>query len=408
MRTLLIDNIAELVTNDPTLGEGPLGVIADAAVAVAGGRVTWVGRSAQAGSADERWDADGAAVIPGFVESHSHIVFAGDRGHEFAARFGQRGHLGQLKGATPAPDPGREGGHYRPSGIQGTLTATRAASDAELAANTARLVAEYARGGTTTVEIKSGYGQTVADEVRSLAIAGRFTDETTLLAAHVTPAEFAGRADDYVRLVVDEMVPAAAPHARWIDVFCERGAFTPEQSREVLLAGIDHGLTPRVHGNQLGHTGGVALAVEVGAASVDHVVYLSDADVAALGASETVATLLPGADFSTRGPYPDGRRLIDAGATVALGADCNPGTSYTTSLAFCMALAVRECGLTPDEALLAATAGGARALRRDDVGRLRPGSRADLVVLDAPSRLHLTYRPGVDLIGSVMREGVWT
>ena len=404
MRTLLIDNIAELVTNDPSLGEGPLGVITDAAIAVSGGRVTWVGHTSRAPAADEHWGAAGAAVVPGFVESHSHLVFAGDRGHEFGARFGQAPPGSGLDASGPVGGHGR----YRPTGIRGTLVATRAASDEELAENVRRLVAEYRGGGATTVEIKSGYGQTVADELRSLVIARRFTDETTLLAAHVTPEEYAGRPDDYVRMVVDEMIPACAPHARWIDVFCEGGAFTPEQSREVLLAGKAHGLTPRVHGNQLGHTGGVGVAVEVGAASVDHVVHLSDADVDALAGSDTVATLLPGADFSTRGPYPDGRRLWDAGATVALGADCNPGTSYTTSLSFCMALAVRECGLTPDEALWAATAGGARALRRDDVGRIAPGSRADLVVLAAPCRLHLTYRPGVHLVGSVMVEGEWT
>lgn len=400
MRALLIDNIKELVTNDPSLGEGPLGVIADAALVVTGKHVTWVGHSSQAQPADGRYDAECAAVIPGFVESHSHIVFAGDRAPEFAARFGQRRR--DAGGATKASR------HYRPSGILGTLAATRSASDRELVANAARLVAEYQRGGVTTVEIKSGYGQTVADELRALTIAARFSDQTTLLAAHVTPPEFAGRPDDYVNLVIDQMIPTCAPHARWIDVFCDRGAFTPDQALAVLQAGREFGLTPRVHGNQLGHTGGVAVALEVGAASVDHVVYLTDDDMAALAASETVATLLPGADFCTRGPFPDGRRLIDAGATVALGADCNPGTSYTTSLAFCMALAVRECGLTPDEALWAATAGGARALRRDDVGRLRPGTSADLVVLDAPSRLHLTYRPGVNLAGSVMHEGVWT
>ncbi len=400
MRTLLIDNIGELVTNDPALGEGPLGVITDAAVAISGGVVTWVGHTSDAPEADDHWGAAGAAVIPGFVESHSHLVFAGDRGHEFAARFGQHADAAQIG----QPDAGR----YRPSGIQGTLTATRAASDEQLTSNTGRLFAEYRRGGATTVEIKSGYGQTVDDELRSLAVAGRFTDETTLLAAHVTPQEYAGRPDDYVRMVVEEMIPRCAPLARWIDVFCEDGAFTPDQSLEVLRAGRAAGLTPRVHGNQLGHSGGVAVAVGVGAASVDHVVHLSDADIEALAGSDTVATLLPGADFSTRGPYPDGRRLWDAGVTVALGADCNPGTSYTTSLSFCMALAVRECGLTPDEALWAATAGGARALRRDDIGSLRPGSKADLAVLDAPSRLHLTYRPGVCLVGSVMVEGEWT
>lgn len=389
MRTLLLDHIGELVTNDAAHGGGPLGIVRDAALLVGDDRVLWAGPRARAERVvDEVVDAAGAAVVPGFVESHSHLVFAGDRADEFAARMAGR--------------------PYAAGGIRTTLAATRAASDADLAATLDRLAAEYLAQGTTTLEVKSGYGQTVADERRALVLARARTPETTLLAAHVLPPEFAGRPDDYVRLVVDEMVPACAPHARWIDVFCERGAFDSDASRAVLEAGRAAGLGVRVHANQLGPGPGVRLAVELGAASVDHVVHTSDADVEALAASATVATMLPGADFSTRGPYPDGRRLADAGVTLALGADCNPGTSYTTSLPFCIALAVRECGLTPAEALWAATAGGARALQRDDVGRLAPGARADLVVLRAPTHVHLAYRPGVPLAARVMRGGNWT
>lgn len=382
---LLIDRIGELVTNDPGLGEGPLGLLRDAALVIVDGVVAWVGPRTRAQPCDDVWDAAGSAVVPGFVESHSHLVFAGDRAEEFGARMAGR--------------------PYAAGGIRTTLAATRAASDAELEANLVRLAEEYRRQGTTTVEVKSGYGQTVRDEERSVRISGRHTPETTLLAAHVVPPEFEGRADDYVRLVVDEMVPACAPHARWVDVFCERGAFDADQSRAVLEAGATAGLGVRVHANQLTAGEGVRLGVDLGAASVDHCVHLTDADVAALAGSDTVATLLPGADFSTRGPYPDARRLLDAGVTVALGADCNPGTSYTTSMPFMVALAVRELRMSPAEALWAATAGGARALRRSDVGTLAVGARADLAVLDAPSYLHLAYRPGVPLVRAVVKEG---
>ncbi|WP_040161754.1 imidazolonepropionase [Nigerium massiliense] len=386
---LLVDNIGHLVTNDPALGRGRLGVLTDAAIVVQDGRVAWVGAASEArgNPADGRTDAGGRAVVPGFVESHSHLVFAGERAEEFAARM-----AGQA---------------YAAGGIRTTLAHTRAASDAQLTANVDRLVAEYLAQGTTTVECKSGYGQTVRDEERSVRIAAGHADEATLLAAHVLPPEFAGRPDDYVAMVIDEMIPACAPHARWIDVFCERDAFDEDQSRAVLSTGKAAGLGVRVHGNQLTQGPGVRLAVELDAASVDHVCHTDAADIEALASSDTVATLLPGADFSTRNRYPDARALLDAGVTVALGADCNPGTSYTTSLPFCIAVAVRDLGMTPDEALWSATAGGARALRRDDVGVLRPGASADLALLDAPTHLHLAYRPGVPLVRAAMKEGRW-
>lgn len=384
---LVLEGIGELVTNDPALGEGPLGLVRDAAVVVEGDAVVWVGRRGElrGNPADERWHAGGRAVLPGFVESHSHLVFAGERAEEFAARMAGR--------------------PYAAGGIRSTIAATRAASDAELDANAGRLMGEYAASGTTTVEVKSGYGQTVRDEERSLAVAWMHTAETTLLAAHVVPPEFAGRPDDYVGLVVDEMVPACAPRARWVDVFCEVGAFDGDQARAVLEAGLAAGLGVRVHAGQLTQGPGIRLGVELGAASVDHVCHASAEDVEALAGSATVATLLPAADFSTRNRYPDARRLLDAGVTVALGADCNPGTSYTTSMPFVIALAVRELRMTPAEAVWAATAGGARALRRPDIGVLAAGRRADLVVLDAPSHVHLAYRPGVPLVADVMAGG---
>lgn len=386
MVSVALTGIGMLVTNDPALGAGPLGVRRDAAVVFDGGRVVWVGDSADAPAADTGVALAGRAVLPGFVDSHAHLVFAGDRAEEFAARM--------------AGEP------YAAGGIRTTIEATRAATDNQLDATVRRLLAEGLRTGSTTVEIKSGYGQTVADELRSVRIAGRHTDEVTLLAAHVPPPEYAGRADDYVAMVCAEMIPRCAPYARWIDVFCEDGAFDRDQAATVLTTGIAHGLIPRVHGNQLRQGPGVALAVELGAASVDHVTHVSAADIEALAGSATVATLLPGADFCTRNTYPDARALLDAGVTVALGADCNPGTSYTTSLPFCLALAVRELHMTPDEAVWSATAGGAKALRRTDIGALTPGCRADAIALDAPSHLHLAYRPGVALISHVWRDGV--
>ena len=386
MSSVLVDRIGQLVTNDVKLGDGsPLGLLRDAALVIEGERVAWVGRGRDAPDADARFDVAGRAVIPGFVDSHTHLVFAGDRAEEFSARMS----------GTP----------YSAGGIATTVAATRAAADDQLSANTARLLAEMRRQGTTTVEIKSGYGLTAFDEGRCLAVAARFTAETTYLGAHVVPVEFAGRADTYVDLVIGAMLAAAAPYARWVDVFCDEGAFDADQARAVLGAGMAAGLAPRVHANQLGHGPGVQVAAETRAASADHCTYLDEADVSALRDAGVAATLLPGAEFSTRSPYPDARRLVDAGVTLALATDCNPGSSYTTSMPLCVALAVREMHLTPAEALWAATAGSARALRRDDVGALRPGASADFAVLDAPSYLHLAYRPGVPLVSAVWRGG---
>lgn len=386
MTSLLLDNIGSLVTNDPGLGEGPLGLVRDAAVIFEGGAVAWAGPRLQApGGTDARFDADGRAVIPGFVDSHAHLVFAGDRTAEFAARM--------------------SGQSYSAGGINVTVGATRAASSGTLRATADRLVAEALRSGTTTIECKSGYGLTVPDEVRCLEVAGELTEEITFLGAHVIPPEFAARPDDYVELVCTAMLDACAPKAKWIDVFCERGAFDGDQARAILTAGVKRGLQPRVHANQLGPGPGVQIAVELDAASADHATHLNDADVEALAASRTVATLLPAAEFSTRAAYPDARRLLDAGATVALAADCNPGSSFTTSMSFCIAIAVRDMRMTPDEAVWAATMGGARALRRTDIGHLGAGARADAVLLDAPSHVHLAYRPGVPLTAAVWQAG---
>ncbi|MGW2276841.1 imidazolonepropionase [Streptomyces sp. NPDC001770] len=387
MTSTVLTHISGLVTNDPSQGDGtPLGLVRDAAVVIDGDRIAWTGESARAPAADRAVDAGGRAVLPGFVDSHSHLLFAGDRTEEFNARMSGR--------------------PYTAGGIRTTVAATRAATDEELAAGLVRHLDEALRQGTTTLETKSGYGLTVADEARALALAAGLTDELTFLGAHVVPPEYEDDPAGYVALVTGPMLDACAPYARWIDVFCERGAFDGDQARAVLTAGKAKGLLPRVHANQLGHGPGVRLAVELDAASADHCTHLDDADVDALAAGNTVATLLPGAEFSTRAAWPDARRLLDAGVTVALSTDCNPGSSYTSSMAFCVALAVRDMGMTPDEAVRAATAGGAAALRRTDVGRIAPGARADLLLLDAPSHVHLAYRPGVPLAAGVWRRGV--
>jgi imidazolonepropionase len=380
---LVIDNIGLLVTGEPSLGDGPLGLVRDAAVVIEGEQVAAIEPAGAAG--DERLDAAGRCVIPGFVDSHTHLIFAGDRADEFAARMAGR--------------------PYAASGIRVTTAATRAASEEDLRRLARARSAEAIRAGITHLEIKSGYGLEPESERRSCAVAAELTDDVTFLGAHAVPPEYDGRADEYVELVCGEMLDACRPYARWIDVFCEEGAFDADQSRAVLEAGRAAGLGLRVHGNQLGFGPGVGLAVELGAASVDHCTHLSTDDLAALAASETVATFLPATDFSTRQPYPDARRAIDAGVEVALATNCNPGSSYTTSMAFCIALAVRDLRMTPDEALLAATGGGARALQRDDVGRLAPGARADAVILDCPSYTHLVYRPGVPLIGATVIAG---
>ena len=380
MSSHAIFNIASLVTNDAQISDDKIGEIKNAAMVIEDGLIKWVGSSSAVPETDTARDLEGLAIIPGFVDSHAHLVFAGDRSAEFEARM--------------------QGQSYSAGGINSTVAATRAASDAELEENLKKLVAEMRRSGITNFETKSGYGLSVKDEARSLEIAKRYTKETTFLGAHVVPKEFKeGKgAAAYVELVTGEMLSAASPHAKWIDVFCDAGAFDVDQAREILTKGIAAGLAPRIHANQLENIGAIKLAVELDCASADHCTHLDEKDIELLAGSNTVATLLPGAEFSTRSQYPNARRLIDAGATVALATDCNPGSSFTTSMAFCLALAVREMKMSPAEALWSATAGGAAALRRSDIGNLKVGSIANFVVLNAPSHLHLSYRPGVNLI----------
>jgi len=370
--SILVTGIGELTTND---GD-PL---AGAAVVIDGDRIAWVGAASSAPDADECVDVEGRAVLPGWVDSHTHLVFAGDRTAEFRARM--------------AGEP------YTAGGIAVTVGATRAATDDELAAGLRKHIAEAVAQGTTCIETKTGYGLTVDDEVRSARIAAAQADEITFLGAHLVPA--GTDAESYVDLVTGPMLDAVAPYVRWADVFCETGAFDEAQSRAVLKAAAAKGLGLRVHGNQLGPGPGVRLAVELGAASVDHCTYLTQSDVDALASSDTVATLLPACDLSTRQSLPDARALLDAGATVALASNCNPGSS----MAYCVTTAVLQMRMSVAEAVRAATLGGAQALRRDDVGVIWPGARADLHVLDAPSATHLAYRPGVPLTWAVWRAG---
>jgi imidazolonepropionase len=383
-----LTGIGHLVTNDETVGQGKLGVLHGAALVTdSSGNISWVGKQSELSSYfdGKPTDVGGRAVIPGFVDSHTHLVFAGDRALEFESRM--------------------QGKPYAAGGIKTTMAATRAASDDVLAANVARLAGEALTSGTTTLEVKSGYGLSVRDEARSLVAAKTATSETTFLGAHVVPPDT--NADDYVALVQGEMLDACKGNAKWIDVFCDRGAFDVDQARAILQTGAAAGLGTRIHANQLQQGGGVQLGVELGVASCDHCTHLSQQDIDALsGASKTtVATLLPTAELCTRSPFPDARKLIDAGVTVALASDCNPGSSYTSSMPLVIALAVINMGMTCDEALWSATAGGAQALRRSDVGNLRVGSRADLVVLDAQSHIHLAYRPGVQQVRAVIRGG---
>jgi imidazolonepropionase len=385
MSSTLYTDIATLVTNDSSLDRGLLGELSDAAFIEEDGYISWVGEKALAPNADHRVSLAGKSVLPGFVDSHAHLVFAGDRAKEFSARM--------------------NGESYSAGGIMTTVNATRAATDGELDEGIATRAMEMYQSGITTFETKSGYGLTVADELRSLKLAVQHTEDVTFLGAHVIPEEYKSRPDDYVALVIGEMLEACAPYSKWIDVFCDKGAFDYDQAKAILNAGLDAGLLPRIHANQLSSSRAVELAVELDCASADHLTHLTDKEIDLLAGSKTVATLLPGAEFSTRSAYPDARKLHAAGATVAIATDCNPGSSFTTSMPFCIAVAVRDMRFSVEQAVYAATMGGAKALQRDDVGLLAVGKAADFIVLDAPSYLHLAYRPGVDLISETFISG---
>ena len=377
MSSTLLTNIGQLVTNDSELG-----TLSDAALVYDDGKICWVGAKTNAPQADSRIDAEGRSVIPGFVDSHTHAIFAGDRLNDFLARM--------------------NGTKYASGGISTTVKATRNASEDELRSHLQNIIAEFTGHGITTFEVKSGYGLDVETESNLLKIAKEFTSETTFLGAHVVPSEFKEDRRGYIDLVKGEMLEAVAPYSKWIDVFCDNGAFSVEEAREIIIAGQSKGLFGRLHGNQLGDTGGIELAVELGLASVDHCTFTTDHQLDLLSASSTVATLLPGAEFSTRSPYPDARRFYDHGVKVALATDCNPGSSFITSMPFVIALAVRDMFFTPEQALFAATMGGADALRRTDIGHLGIGARADIIILNTPSFEYMAYKPGSHLIKQVL------
>lgn len=387
MTRTLVENIGLLVTNDSSFDGTPLGLVKDAAFLIEKGSITWVGESSSAPRAEvrNRIDAQGRCIIPGFVDSHTHLIFAGDRSDEFGARM--------------------RGEPYSAGGIGYTVELTRRANNGQLLQSGRRLVAEANASGTTTIECKSGYGLTVEDEARQLVVARQLTEETTFLGAHIVPKEYSDSPNEYVDLVCGPMLEAARPNAKWIDVFCDRGAFTPDQSRKILKAGMAKGLLPRIHANQFEPGEGVQVGVELDAASVDHVTYLSDADIDLLASSKTVATLLPAAEFSTRSSYSDSRRLFEAGVKIALASDCNPGSSYTTNIPFVIAIAVRDLFFSPEQAIWSATKGGAMALRRKDVGHLGVSAIANFSILSTPSYIHIAYRPGVPLIDEVWRNG---
>ncbi len=391
MSDLFLTGIGELTTN-----VGP--PIRDAVVAVENGFITYAGPAGDApDQTGDRIDCDGGAVMPGFVDAHTHLVFAGDRSDEFARR---------LAGESYAEIAAAGGG------IVSTVAATRAASDDELFTLAADRVWRMIRTGTTTVEIKSGYGLDTGTELALLAVARRLGEElpvtvkTTFLGAHSVPVEYRGDREGYVDLVVEEMLPAVAPLADYCDVFVEDGVFSVDEGRRIFDRAAELGMGARVHSEQLGHTGGAMLAAEIGAASADHLDFADEDDAGALAEAGVAAVLVPGASYTLRSRQAPAPMLLEAGCTVALATDCNPGTSYFESMIPILSLGVVEMGLSVAEALSAATLGGARSLGFDDRGTIEAGKVADLIIIDAPSAGHLVYRPGADLVRATIKEGV--
>jgi imidazolonepropionase len=391
MMDVFLTGIGQLTTNT-----GPR--ITNAVVAVEHGIITYAGPATDApDQTGDRYDCEGKAVIPGFVDAHTHVVFAGDRSDEFSRR---------LAGESYA-DIAAAGG-----GILSTVAATRGSSEEELFDQAAERVERMVRSGTTTLEIKSGYGLDVDTELRLLAVAHRLgaelpvTVKTTFLGGHSVPPEFKGDRDGYVDLLVEEMLPAAAPLADYCDVFVEDGVFGVEEARRIFARGAELGLGARVHAEQLGHSGGAALAAEIEAVSADHLDHATEEDARALAQAGVSAVLVPGASYTLRSPQAPGPVLLEQGCNLALATDCNPGTSYFESLTPILSLAVVQMGLTVDQAITAATLGGAQSLGLDDRGYIASEAVADLVVLDAPTAAHLVYRPGANLVRQVFKDGV--
>ena len=402
--TLLVRNLSQIAT--PIGRSGVRGrsmrtirLLENGVIVIRDGRFAFVGPERDySGAITADFDAGGATAIPGFVDSHTHLPFAGYRESEFNRRL-----QGESYEAIA-----RSGG-----GIASTVRSTRAASESELVRNIVDRTHTMVRYGTTTAEAKSGYGLNVDDELKQLrAIRTAGTKSPvrlvpTCLAAHEFPPE--RRDASYVDEVIEEILPAVAREklAAFCDVFVERGVFTLEQGERVLTAGAKLGMTPRLHADELSDTGGAALAARLNAASADHLMRISDGGIAALAASNTVATLLPATSFFLMSDcYAPARRLIEAGAIVALATDCNPGTAMTESMPMAMQLAALRMNMTVEESLTAATLNGAAALGlADEIGSIEAGKRADFVLLDAPSYFHVVYHFGVNLVRSVFRDG---
>ena len=391
MRDLFLTGLGELTTN-----LGP--PIRDAVVAVENGIITYAGSSADApDQTGDRYDCDGSAVIPGFVDAHTHLVFAGDRSDEFARRL-----------AGESYEEIASGG----GGILSTMASTRDAAEEELFDLAVGRVWRMIMTGTTTLEVKSGYGLDLETELRQLRVARRLgealpvTVKTTFLGAHSIPPEYSSDRAGYVDLVVEEMLPAASPLADYCDVFVEETAFSVDEARRIFERASELGLGVRIHAEQLGHTGGAQLAAELGAASADHLDHANEDDARALAEADVVAVLVPGASYTLRSRQAPARMLADSGCTVALATDCNPGTSYFESMAPILSLGVVQMGLRVDEAIEAATLGGARSLDLDERGMIVEGAVADLAVLDAPSAAHLVYRPGASLVRQTFKGGM--
>ena len=411
---LLVENAGQVVTLKASPGstdaEGKLGVFPDGTIAARDGRIVWVGPADQTSRKvsllprGKELDASGRVVMPGFIDSHTHLLFAGTREKEFELR---------LQGASYQEIAAKGGG------IKSTVEETRRASKEELVAVGKKNLDSMLSLGTTTVEAKTGYGLSTRDEIKMLEALNELDREhpvevvPTFLGAHEIPPEYSGKTEDYVQLVIEEMIPAVAEKklARFCDVFCEKGVFSLEQSRRILETGKRYGMLPKLHADELTPLGGAELAAEIGAASADHLLFVSEKGMEAMAGKGVVATLLPGtAFFLFLGRYAPARQMISKGVTVALATDFNPGSCMTESLPLITTIACTQMRMTPAEAILGITLHAARALRKEkEIGSLEPGTQADLVILDIPDHRHLSYHFGVNHVWKVIKKGklVW-
>lgn len=407
---LLVENAAQILTlagaDQRYEPGGRLGILAEGTVAVRDGRIVWVGPEDLASGnisllpGGKKLDATGKVVTPGFIDSHTHLLFAGTREQEFELR---------LQGATYQEIAAKGGG------IKSTVEMTRRASREELLALGRKNLLSMLSLGTTTVEAKSGYGLSTKDEIKMLEVLRDLSRETpveivpTFLGAHEVPLEYAGRTEDYIRLVIEEMIPAVAGGnlAIFCDVFCEKGVFSLDQSRRILEAGKRHGLLPKMHADELTPLGGAELAADIGAASADHLLFVSEKGMEAMAEQGVTATLLPGtAFFLFMGRYAPARRMIEKGVTVALASDFNPGSCMTESLPLITTIACTQMRLTPAEAIQGITLNAAKAIRRDKkIGSLEAGKQADMLILDIPDYRHIAYHFGVNHVAKVIKKG---